>query len=265
MIRRHFVGPRLCLWLVSISCVLQFAHSAAAGGAEIDLELYGQLLENHTRKVPEVVGTRVDYRSLEQSQDWKRLVRQVHAATPSRGTRDEKLAFWINAYNILTIDLIVKHYPIDGIKQIGSFFSPVWDIEVASIEGRAISLGVIEHEILRKMGEPRIHSAIVCASISCPPLARRPFRAASLDADLSDSMRRWLGIREKGIAIDRRNRIVRLSRILEWFEEDFESGGGVLAAIAPFLEPDDASWIRSEGKGVSIRYFDYDWSLNDLR
>lgn len=241
------------------------AHPAAAQSATVDLDLYAGLLESYTRAVPDTAGTRVDYRSLEKSQDWQRLVRQVHAAEPSGLTRDEKLAFWINAYNILTIDLVAKHYPVDGIKEIGSFFSPVWDLEIATIEGGTISLGAIEHEILRKMGEPRIHGAIICASVSCPPLARTPFRPSSLDADLSAAMRSWLASRAKGIAIDRKNRVVRLSKVFDWFEEDFESGGGVLRSISPFLDPSDAAWIRAEGTNASIRYFDYDWSLNDLR
>jgi len=245
--------------------VFHFSLPAAASDAAIDLDLYGRLLEKHTRAVTEVVGTRVDYRSVEESEDWKRLVRQVHAARPSQLTPDEKLAFWINAYNILAIDLVNAHYPIDGIKQIGSFFSPVWKLEVATIEGRSISLGAIEHEILRKMDEPRIHGAIVCASISCPSLARTPYRSAHLDADLSAAMRRWLANPEKGISIDRQNRVVRLSKIFDWFEDDFDSRGGVLETIAPYLESDDAVWIRAEGANASIRYFSYDWSLNDLR
>jgi hypothetical protein len=258
-------GRWRCLSLVLFSAVLHFSLPAAAGDATIDLDLYGRLLEKHTRAVTEVVGTRVDYRSLKESQDWKRLVSQVHSARPSQYTPDEKLAFWINAYNILTIDLINRHYPIDGIKQIGSFFSPVWEIEVATIEGRSISLAAIEHEILRKMDEPRIHGAIVCASISCPSLARTPYRSAHLDADLSAAMQRWLANPGKGISIDRRNRVVRLSKIFDWFEDDFDSGGGVLETIVPYLGSDDAAWIRVEGANVSIRYFSYDWSLNDLR
>jgi hypothetical protein len=252
-------------WLFSIWSLFALSLSATASGAEIDLDLYGRLLEKHTRAVSELVGTRVDYRSLAESPDWKQLARQVRATKPSQLTRDEKLAFWINAYNILTIDLILDHYPIDGIKQIGSFFSPVWDLEVAMIEGRAISLGAIEHEILRKMDEPRIHGAIVCASVSCPPLSRLPFRSESLDADLSSAMRRWLGSREKGIAIERGNGVVRLSKIFDWFEEDFESRGGVLEAITPYLEDTDKAWMRTEGPNASIRYFPYDWSLNDLK
>jgi hypothetical protein len=264
--RCHSLQHRLGRRLVPIAILLFLALPAAARGTTaIDLDLYARLLESHTRAVSDTAGTRVDYRGLEKSQDWKRLVRQIHAAEPSRLARDEKLAFWINAYNILAIDLVAKHYPLDGIKEIGSFFSPVWDLEVATIEGRPLSLGAIEHEILRKMDEPRIHGAIVCASVSCPPLARTPFRPSSLDADLSAAMRNWLASREKGIAIDRSSRVVRLSKVFDWFEGDFESRGGVLAAIAPFLDSDDATWIRAEGRNTSIRYLDYDWSLNDLR
>ena len=141
---------------------------------------------------------------------------------------------------------------------------PVWGKPVATIEGRRLSLGEVEHEILRPMGEPRIHAAIVCASTSCPALARSPFRAERLDADLSAAMRAFLARPEKGFAIDREGRIVRLSRIFKWFDEDFEAAGGVLDAIAPYLDAGDAAWLRSEGGKASIRYLDYDWSLNDL-
>ncbi len=239
--------------------------STAAAGTGFDVDLYGRLLESHTIRVTEVVGTRVDYRGLATSEDWKRLVGQVHAARPDSLARDEKLAFWINAYNILTIDLVTRNYPIEGINQIGSFFSPVWDLEVLTIEGRALSLGEIEHDILRKMNEPRIHAAIVCASISCPPLARTPYRARTIDADLSSAMRTWLGNPDKGVAIDRESRTVRLSKIFDWFEEDFESNGGVLETIAAYLSKDDAAWLRQHGRSARIRYLAYDWSLNDSK
>lgn len=230
----------------------------------IDLVLYAQLLETHTRAVPDLVGTRVNYRSLKTSPDWKRLAAQVRAAKPSRLARNDELAYWINAYNILTIDLILEHYPVESIRELGSFFSPVWDKTVATIEGREISLGFIEHEILRKLDEPRIHAAIVCASTSCPPLARTPFRSDTLDANLTAAMRAWLESPKKGIAIDRANRRVRLSRIFDWFEEDFASRGGVLTAITAYVSSEDAEWLRTVGPSAQIRYFDYDWTLNDL-
>ncbi len=259
------LGNRRGLIAGLLVSTLTIATTAGAADSPIDLDLYGRLLEEHTRSVPDIVGTRVDYRALRESPEWARLVQQVHSARPGRlNTRNEKLAFWINAYNILAIDLVTKHYPISGIKEIGSFFSPVWDREVATIEGRPRSLGSIEHEILRKMGEPRIHAAIVCASVSCPPLARKPFRPETLDADLSAAMRAFLAHPGKGFAIDRKNRVIRLSKVFDWFEDDFASGGGVLASIEPDLDPTDAAWVRANRAGATIRYFDYDWSLNDL-
>ena len=216
--------------------------------APFDRALYASLLEAHTKSVADVVGTRVDYRALGRSEDWKRLVAQIRSARPSTLDRDGKLAFWINAYNILTIDLVLQ----------------VWNVEVATIEGRTLSLGEIEHEILRKMGEPRIHAAIVCASTSCPPLARTPFTPARLGADLDAAMRQWLASSEKGVSIDRTRNQVSVSAIFDWFEEDFETGGGVLATIARYAPTADAAWLQNEGRQARIQFFDYDWTLNDF-
>jgi hypothetical protein len=239
--------------------------SGAEGPATpIDLDLYAGLLETHTRVVDDVAGVRVDYRGLASSTDWSRLVRQVEAARPSRMGRDERIAYWINAYNILAIDLILRHYPIASIKDIGSFFTPVWKKAVAEIEGESISLGQIEHEILRPMGEARIHASIVCASTSCPALARTPFRADSLDADLTAAMRSWLASPTKGMRIDRAAKRLTISKIFDWFEEDFEATGGVVKTIATYVPEVDADWLRRQEAAASLRYFDYDWSLNDL-
>ena len=241
-------------------------QSGDAGNAKaspIDLDLYDAILGKYTQTSRDVVGVRVDYRALRGQPEWKRLVRSVRTAKPSRLGADASKAFWINAYNILTIDLILDHYPLDSIKSIGSFLSPVWDRAVADIEGKARSLGEIEHEILRPLGDPRIHAAIVCASTSCPPLARTAFRPERLDEDLDAAMRRWLESAQKGVRIDRKSRTVRVSKIFDWFEEDFEAGGGVLATIARFVPAEDAAWLRGPGRKARIRYFSYDWSLNE--
>ena len=232
--------------------------------APFDRALYASLLDAHTKSVADVVGTRVDYRKLGRSEDWKRLVAQIRSARPSTLEREGKLAFWINAYNILTIDLVLQHYPLDSIRDIGSFFSPVWNIEVATIEGRTLSLGEIEHEILRKMGEPRIHAAIVCASTSCPPLARTPFTTERLEADLDAAMRQWLSSPQKGVSIDRTRNQVSVSAIFDWFEEDFETGGGILSTIARYVPATDAAWLQNEGRQARIKFLNYDWTLNDF-
>ncbi len=260
--------PTALLLLLFVSAISMPAASTAAGESPrgpIDLDRYEQILKRYTRSVPDLAGTRVDYSGLQESTDWKLLAGQLRAAKPSRLQRSERLAYWINAYNILTIDLVLDHYPVESIRDIGSFFSPVWKVPVAVIEGREVSLDDIEHEILRKMGEPRIHAAIVCASTSCPPLARSPFRPESLDADLDGAMRTWLADPRKGISIDRARNVVTVSRIFDWFDEDFASRGGVLDTIAPYLAPAEAAWLRSSGRDAKLRYFDYDWTLNDLK
>ena len=237
---------------------------ATVAAGPIDLVLYARILEAHTHETDDIVAVQVDYRKIGSAPGWQSLVSQVENARPSRLGREQQMAFWINAYNILTIDLILKHYPIESIKDIGSFFSPVWDIDVATIEGAPITLGGIEHEILRPMGEPRIHAAIVCASISCPTLARTPFRAEALDEDLSKAMRAFMSQRKKGVQIDRAAGRVTISKIFDWFEEDFEAAGGPVATIARYVDAEDARWLETKGKNASIRYFDYDWSLNDI-
>lgn len=278
--RRQWIVRRARRWIGALVATLaplgalatfatfatEVATAAAPATAEgLDLTLYATLLERHTRAVEAVVGTRVDYRALGDDPDWQRLVTGLEAARPSTLDRPERLAFWINAYNVLAIDLVRRHYPVDSIRDIGSFFSPVWKVEVATIEGQPRTLDAIEHEILRPMGDPRIHGAIVCASTSCPSLARTPFRAERLDADLDAATRAWLASPRKGVAIDRARGVVRVSKIFDWFEEDFAATGGVLETIARYRPEDDARWLRGPGRDARIRYFDYDWTLNDLR
>ena len=260
--------PTLAL-VAAVGVVLVFATARAENGAPaaaargIDLARYAEVLSRHTVATQDVVGTRVDYRALRGDEDWRRVADSVRAARPSTLDRDGRLAFWINAYNILTIDLVLEHYPVESIRDIGSFLFPVWNLDVATIEGQEVSLGEIEHEILREMDDPRIHGAIVCASTSCPPLARTPFRAESIDADLDAAMRRWLSIPEKGYSIDREAGRVRVSKIFDWFEDDFEATGGVIATIARYARPEDARWLRGPGRQARLRYLDYDWGLND--
>ena len=236
-----------------------------AGAEALDEALYARLLERHTREVPDVARTRVDYAGLAGSADWRRLVANVgHTRPAALADRDSRLAYWINVYNILTIDLVLQHYPVDGIRDIGHLLRPVWKRPAGLVAGRSYSLDEIEQRILRPLGEPRIHAAIVCASVSCPALRREPFTAAQLDAQLDAALRGWLANPEKGLRIDRTTGTLWLSRIFKWFEEDFEAQGGVIPFIAPHLGDRDRAWLERHGTGASIEHLDYDWSLNDL-
>ncbi len=231
----------------------------------LDEALYAEILQRHTREVADTAGVRVDYRALRGAADWKRLLASVESSDPEKlGSRAAKIAFWSNAYNILTIDTVVRNYPLESIKDVGSFFRPVWGHEAGKIGARAVSLGEIEHEILRPMGEPRIHAAIVCASISCPPLQREPFTEENLDAQLDAALRTWLAEPRKGIRIDRRSNTVHLSKVFDWFEKDFEAAGGVIAFVSPYVSDSDRSWLEKNAANLDLEYLHYDWGLNEL-
>ena len=246
-----------------ILTVIVFALTTAPVQA-MDLDLYAALLERHTVAVDDIASTRVDYGALRKNPDWDRLVRSLAASDPARlESRTEKLAFWINAYNVLAIEIVRQNHPVDSIRSIGSLFSPVWKRPAGSIGSRPYSLDEIEHRILRPMGEPRVHAAIVCASNSCPPLRREPYRADRLEAQLEDNVRRWLADPRKGARIDRASKTLWLSPILDWFEEDFRQG--VIPFVTSHVPRSGADWIRAQGPALQIRYIDYDWSLNDTR
>lgn len=234
-------------------------------GAEFDEKLYAALLERHTRTVGDLAGTRVAYADLAASPDWRRLVESLDGVdVKAMRSSDERLAFWINTYNVLAIDLVVRHYPVDSIRSIGGFFTPVWKIEAGRVGGKAVTLHEIEHETLRPLGDPRIHSALVCASTSCPSLRRDPYTAASISPQLDDATQRFLANTHKGLAVDFSRKRVRLSRIFDWFEKDYEPAGGPLSFAARYAPQSESAWLANPPDELRIDYFDYDWALNDL-
>ncbi|MFP8872928.1 MAG: DUF547 domain-containing protein, partial [Myxococcota bacterium] len=228
------------------------------------VSLWGEMLSRHTRAVEAEVGTRVDYSALSQDPSWPQTVAALSRFDPAGlHTREEKLAFWINAYNILAIDIVLQSYPVKSIRDIGWWFRPVFKRPAGEIYGRSYSLDEIEHEILRPMGEPRIHGALVCASVSCPNLLREPYRAEGLYNQFDASLRAWMRRPEKGLWLDRERGVLRVSRVFDWFREDFGAGGGVLPFVTRYAPLRDAAWIRANPGPVSLEYFPFDWNLND--
>src|SRR5262245_3971188 len=243
-----------------VSCLVSLLASPPV--LAFDEALYARLLERDTVAVSDLASTRVDYAALRGSADWEALLASLAASEPARlATREERLAFWIDAYNVLAIDVVRRGYPVASIRDLGSLLRPVWKKPAGTIGGRSYTLDEIEHEILRPLGEPRIHGAIVCASLSCPPLRREPYRAAALDAQLDDNMRRWLADPRKGARLERASTTLTLSPIFDWFAEDF--GDDAVGFVARHLPPADAAWIREHRGELRVRWFEYDWSLND--
>ena len=229
----------------------------------------------------------VDYRNLKAHADslgaFSSAAGSLDRALYESWDEKEQLAFWINSYNAFTLQAIIDHYPIqssflaslrfpkNSIRQI----SGVWDELQFEVMGQKLTLDQIEHEILRrKFTEPRIHMALVCAAMSCPPLRNEPYQGHILDLQLDDQTRRFLR-RAANFRIDRSQNTVYLSKILDWYGEDFVETygstesfsryetieGAVLNFISGYLSVDDQKFLS--GRNKRVEYQDYDWSLNE--
>ncbi len=176
-----------------------------------------------------------------------------------RWSDEQKLAYWINLYNAFTVKLIIIHYPLKSIRDIGSmiqipFINSPWDIRFISIMGNDYDLNNVEHNILRKQfDESRIHFAINCASFSCPLLRREAYTAEKLEAQLQEQAVAFIND-------PARNKIdpdgAALSKIFNWFGGDFTKEGDLRDFINRY------SKIKLDKKS-KISYLKYDWSLND--
>ena len=164
-------------------------------------------------------------------------------------TKEYTLAFWINAYNAMTIDLILRHYPVKSIKDI----KDPWQQRYWKLGEKWYNLEDIEHQILRKMDEPRIHFAIVCASISCPKLLNEAYTAENLEQQLTNVMKDFLSDTKRNfISKDK----LELSKIFQWFTKDFKQNGSLI----DFLNLYSNIEISAKAK---TNYKDYNWDLNE--
>jgi len=171
----------------------------------------------------------------------------------SFNSSSEKMAFWINAYNFLTIDLIVRENERETIKNLGGLFTTPWTAHSWTLgDSKDYTLDYIEHKILRPMGDARIHFAINCASISCPDLRGEAFRADKLNQQLNEQVMITLANKGKGLRIE--NSTIYVSKIFDWFKEDFQDGD-IKAWLSEYKDID---------QNASIEFMEYNWSLNTL-
>jgi Protein of unknown function, DUF547 len=175
-------------------------------------------------------------------------------------SKAEQMAYWINAYNAYTIKLILNHYPVESIKDIGSkikipFVTTPWAAEFFSIGGKKMSLDDIEHGTLRKKyDDPRIHFALVCASVSCPRLRNEAYTAAKLNQQLDDQGRDFLNDPAKN-KISKEG--AQLSKYFDWYKGDWSKNG---QSVAKWVNKYSATPMSPTAK---ITYLDYNWKLNE--
>uniref|UniRef100_A0A7C2JXT8 DUF547 domain-containing protein n=1 Tax=Schlesneria paludicola TaxID=360056 RepID=A0A7C2JXT8_9PLAN len=185
------------------------------------------------------------------------------ASVSQKASREAQLAFWINAYNAVTLEGILQVYPTDSIRNHTSKFGGynLWKDLPLLVGGKPFSLDDIEHQVLRKLGEPRIHFAIVCASIGCPRLRNEAYVPERINEQLADNARDFFS-RPQNLKVDPASHTLSLSSILDWFGGDFgRSQPEQLRFLQPYL-PQSAQALAQD-PNVRIRYQDYNWSLND--
>ena len=276
MDRRIAVLPLLLLATLGLTaCIggtanvrVVHAQNPVRAPESVDHSAFDRVLKRHVDAQGEV-----DYAALSQDADsvLTPYLQMLAATDPSNLDREERLAFWINAYNAYTLKLVADHYPVESIRDIKPGAGPSipkvnspFQLEVGAVADTVRSLDDIEHGIIReRFDEPRIHFVLVCAAVSCPRLRQEAYTGAALERQLEDQTMTFL-------RTDGKNDIpagageIGLSRIFKWYGEDFgDSTDDLQRYLASYF--DGRVHEKLANAAYDVEYLDYDWSLNDQR
>ncbi len=250
-LKQHLIAKKVTFWILIIGWM--FLLNASAWSAE-DHHVFGELLKKYNQK------GYIDYEGLKrQESHLDTYLEALSKIDPDLLSRNERFAFYVNAYNAWTIKLILSGYPgVESIKDLGGLFKSPWKKKIVKLDGAVTTLDHIEHDILRpEFKDPRVHFAVNCASKGCPPLYKEPFSGNNLDMQLNEVTRHFIND-------PRFNRLqgntLYVSSIFKWFSEDFND------AIIGFFEKYASDKLRDDiidrKPSLKIKYLDYDWSLN---
>ena len=231
--------------------------------------LFTQILQDY------VSNGLVKYKELKDDRRLDKYIEQLEGTNPQKIMNEKnRLAFWINAYNAYTLMFIIEEYPVESINDLhwgglylGSLLgTTIWDDEKIVINGSELSLNNIEHDIIRKkFNEERIHFALVCASISCPPLLNEAYEGSKLDKQLGEQAELFFNDVTKN-KFYKNTRTVSLSKILSWYEDDFgENEQAILNYAAQFIDKETADDIKKNLSEWKINYLSYNWDLNEYK
>lgn len=233
-----------------------------AAAQTFDHSLFDELLKKH------VVKGMVDYDAFTESGSFKDYLKKLESADLTSLTDAERLAFWINAYNAYTIELINKHEERASIRDINKDEGLVkgkgpWKEPIVKAAGKTYSLDEVENDVIRKQWhEPRVHFALVCAAMSCPPLRSEAYTGAKLGAQLDAQARAFVTDTARGSRVDVSKRAVYVSKIFDWYKDDF---GRTKDAVGRFIAQYHSESPERQlllGGQFELDYLDYDWTLN---
>ena len=261
------------IWLFAFIALTSLSASAF----DHDYREWHALLAKHVKVAADGTSSRVDYRGMAADRarlnTWLKSVSAVSEAEYKQWPKAQRLAFLINAYNAWTVDLVLSKYPdLKSIKDLGSVFQSTWKMKFIPLFGQEMALDDIEHGLIRAPGafdEPRIHAAVVCASIGCPMLRAEAFTADKLDAQLEDGMRRFLADSSRN-RFDPASGKLLVSKIFDWYGKDFEKGHQGFTSLrvtfgryAGQLAKTPEMQEQIQRGNYKLEFLDYDWSLND--
>lgn len=206
----------------------------------------------------------VDYLGIADSTSFKNYIAALGTADIGPLSENARLAFWINAYNAVTIDKVIRWKPKKSVRE--TFIPGIWTSKKFFktrehvVAGKRLSQDDIEHDILRRQfKEPRIHFAVICASRSCPPLPRFAYTEENVQTALEEETRKYINS-NRGIRIDTAGNRLHISRIFEWFPDDFTAqSSSVIGFLERHLEREGLDYLKGEPE---IMYLPYDWALN---
>jgi hypothetical protein len=248
---------KFAVFLVSIAIAIVPVPEAFAGTFDHS---------NFNQVVKEYVDDKglIDYNGIAEEPLFQAYMETLKTAKLGNLSKDGQLAFWINAYNAVTIDKVIKWKPKKSVRE--TFIPGVWTstkfftAREHTVAGKLMSPDDIEHEILRKrFNDPRIHFAIVCASSSCPPQPRFAYTDKNVQAMLDEETRKYMNS-QRGSRIANAENTLYLSKIFDWFADDFiKKSGSVTEFIKPYVNGGVLSFLEQNPR---ISYLDYNWALN---
>jgi len=228
----------------------------------------------------------VNYTGISRDPDFTSFLEDLKSAQITNLTRAEIYAFFSNVYNALAVNMIIENAckrdlfgkcgSIASIRDIGTIvpYKPVWGKKAGIVGGKEWSLDDVENYLRKPPAgmeeDPRLHSAIVCASVSCPNLRMEAYTVEKVDEQFTDNFRDFLNNTKKGMVVHRSSKVVKLSHIFNWFSSDFSdyakrrNQSSVLDFVLMYLSPNhtDYQYLKDNKDSLKLEYFSYNWDVN---
>lgn len=228
----------------------------------VNHQLWQEILTNYLVINNETQTRRFNYGEVSAADKSKlaNYLTSMQAIDPRQLNKTEQFVFWVNLYNALTVNLVLKNYPLDSIRSIGDGITGPWNMELAVVADKAISLNKIEHGILRSLWqEPRVHYVINCASIGCPDLLENALTSHNIEQQLNAAAKHFIN-QNKAVSLN--NNLLTLSSIYDWFGEDFgDTQQALINHLSQYAKPPLKDKLLAFDGDVN---FTYNWELNDV-